>query len=114
MMAAKGARLRENEKEALLELAERIRVPQPLIRSVSDIVLEGYFDDTVLEAPRLDVHQFPQPPAQTSGNGGTLALEDEAKSEEGVSCSVKQRKRTTWRQKRIELKKFLKELVSNK
>lgn len=41
VLMLKGARLRENEKEQLLELAEALKVPQPLVRSVSEIVLEG-------------------------------------------------------------------------
>lgn len=41
LMVDKGATLREGEREDLLTLAEILKIPQPLIRSFSEIVLEG-------------------------------------------------------------------------
>jgi hypothetical protein len=45
-MTAKGAKLKAGEKEELLDLADMLKIPQPLVRSVSEIVLESRDSDS--------------------------------------------------------------------
>jgi hypothetical protein len=46
LMTAKGAKLKAGEKEELLDLADMLKIPQPLVRSVSEIVLESRDSDS--------------------------------------------------------------------